>query len=219
MKKVTIPSPGVRAPAQVANTGDASIRVASVRAKLSRALEAARAWRWGAVVGRAVLGALGLVVLGAIGQSAFARNVLSPAPPAPPDAGLPSSIPTVVAPMSIAAAPLASVPPSPIVPPAGATLSASLPDPAHAHATPDDPVYLNTATMADLHRLPGIGPKRAEAILALRARLGHFRQIEDLLKVKGVGRSSLRKLRPLVRLDPPPAAVVDAGAPDAHAPG
>jgi competence protein ComEA len=88
---------------------------------------------------------------------------------------------------------------------------------ARSRATPEDPVYLNEATLADLHRLPGVGPKRAEAILALRARLGHFRQVEDLLKVKGIGRSSLRKLRPLIRLDPPPAKSPDAGIGDAHA--
>jgi competence protein ComEA len=45
----------------------------------------------------------------------------------------------------------------------------------------------------------------------LRDRLQRFRQIEDLLKVKGLGRASLRKLRPLVRLDTPPFAT----APDA----
>jgi competence protein ComEA len=60
---------------------------------------------------------------------------------------------------------------------------------------------LNQATLADLRRLPGVGAKKAQAILALRDRLQHFRQIEDLLKVKGIGRASLKKLRPLVRLD------------------
>ncbi len=69
-------------------------------------------------------------------------------------------------------------------------------------ATPDDPVILNQATFEDLRRLPGIGPKRAESILTLRQRLGRFRQVEDLLKVKGIGRATLRKLRPLVRIDP-----------------
>jgi competence protein ComEA len=68
-------------------------------------------------------------------------------------------------------------------------------------ATPDDPVDLNTARIEDLRRLPGIGAKRAEAILALRARLpgGRFRQIEELLKVKGVGRAMIKRLHPLVR--------------------
>jgi competence protein ComEA len=65
-------------------------------------------------------------------------------------------------------------------------------------------VVLNTATLDDLRRLPGIGEKRANAILALRGKLGRFHQLEDLLKVKGIGRAMLKRLRPLVRLDPPP---------------
>jgi len=186
-----------------------------VRRTITRLVVAARAWRWGAALGRAVLGALGLVVLGAIGQSAFARNVLSAAPPATPDAGSPALV--AATPVTIAAA-------APIPAPTAASSTVASPvapatsaEAAHGHATPEDPVYLNQATAADLHRLPGVGPKRAEAIIALRTRLGHFRQIEDLLKVKGVGRSSLRKLRPLVRLDPPPTVTVtaDAAAPDA----
>ncbi|MGH7271134.1 MAG: ComEA family DNA-binding protein [Polyangiaceae bacterium] len=73
-------------------------------------------------------------------------------------------------------------------------------------------MILNTATVDDLRRLPGIGEKRAGAILALRARLGRFRAIEDLLKVKGIGRTMLRRLRPLVRVDPA-IAPIDAGEP------
>lgn len=67
-------------------------------------------------------------------------------------------------------------------------------------ATPDDPVSLNEATVTDLRRLPGIGEKRAQAILDLRAKLGRFRAIEELLRVKGIGRATLKKLRPLVRI-------------------
>jgi competence protein ComEA len=70
-------------------------------------------------------------------------------------------------------------------------------------------VVLNTAATEDLRRLPGIGEKRASAILALRARLGRFRAVEDLLKVKGIGRATLRRLRPMIRLDP--IAVSDGG--------
>ena len=83
-------------------------------------------------------------------------------------------------------------------------------------ASPDDPVILNTAAADDLRRLPGIGQKRADAILALRARLGRFRAIEDLLKVKGIGRATLKRLRPA---RPPRRAIVvapsvaDAGMP------
>ena len=69
---------------------------------------------------------------------------------------------------------------------------------------------LNNATFEDLRRLPGIGDKRANAILALRAQLGRFRAVEDLLKVKGIGRAMLKRLRPLVRLDP--AGPADGGS-------
>jgi len=65
----------------------------------------------------------------------------------------------------------------------------------------DGKVALNLATEEDLRRLPGVGPTRAKAILALRARLGKIRRVEDLLRVKGLGRRSLARLRPLVRLD------------------
>jgi competence protein ComEA len=72
-----------------------------------------------------------------------------------------------------------------------------------AHASSDDPVYLNQASVDELRRLPGVGPKRAEAILVLRQRLGRFQRVEDLLRVKGVGRGAVKKWRPLVRLDTP----------------
>ena len=64
--------------------------------------------------------------------------------------------------------------------------------------------------MEELRRLPGVGPKRAEAIVALRQRMGRFQRVEDLLRVKGIGRATLRKWRPLLRLDAPAAG--DAGA-------
>jgi competence protein ComEA len=81
-----------------------------------------------------------------------------------------------------------------------------------APPTTDEPVYLNTATIDDLRRLPGIGPKRAQAIVDLRGKQGRFHQIEDLMKVRGIGRSTLKRLRPLVRLDPPPGPIADASA-------
>jgi competence protein ComEA len=57
-------------------------------------------------------------------------------------------------------------------------------------------VNINTASSAELERLPGIGPAKARAILELRARLKRFARIEDLLRVKGIGRATFRKLRP-----------------------
>ncbi|WP_197041356.1 ComEA family DNA-binding protein [Chondromyces apiculatus] len=69
--------------------------------------------------------------------------------------------------------------------------------------TPDGKVILNLATAEELQRLPGIGPAKSAAILALRVRLGRFRKVEDLRRVKGIGRRSLERLRPHCLVDPP----------------
>ena len=47
--------------------------------------------------------------------------------------------------------------------------------------------------------------KRADAIVELRHRIGRFQRIEDILRVKGIGRSAVKKWRPLVRLESPDA--------------
>jgi len=66
------------------------------------------------------------------------------------------------------------------------------------------PIELNSASAAQLERLPGIGPTRARAILELRARMKRFTRLEDLLRVRGIGRATFRKLRPLIKLDAAP---------------
>lgn len=149
--------------------------------------------RWAKPLVRLLSVALALVVLAAIGSSARA---------------VPQTVTPVVITSAEAASPTASASSSASTAAAAPTTTSSAPatsapSPAdHAkRATVDDPVTLNTATLDDLERLPGIGPKRAAAILELRQKLGRFRQVEDLMRVKGVGRATLKKLRPIVRLD------------------
>ena len=62
-------------------------------------------------------------------------------------------------------------------------------------ATSDRSIDLNKASAAELETLPYVGPKRAEAILALRTKLGRFRSVDELLKVKGIGRGTLKRMR------------------------
>ena len=69
--------------------------------------------------------------------------------------------------------------------------------------TEDGKVILNLASIADLRHLPGVGAKRADAIVALRTRLGRFKQVSDLLRVKGIGVRGLKKIAPHVVLDAP----------------
>ena len=57
---------------------------------------------------------------------------------------------------------------------------------------------VNTASSSELQALPGIGPKKADAIVTFRTANGPFRQVEDLVQVKGIGPKTLDKLRPLV---------------------
>jgi competence protein ComEA len=75
--------------------------------------------------------------------------------------------------------------------------------PAGGGVTADGKVVLNLATEEELRRLPGVGPAKAKAILALRAKLKRFRKVEDLLRVKGLGRRSIKRLRPLVLIEAP----------------
>ena len=87
--------------------------------------------------------------------------------------------------------------------------------PPSAALTADGKVILNLAEVDDLRRLPGIGRRRAEAILELRARLKRFRRVTELLRVRGIGVRGLRRITPLVVLDPPKSggnAGADAGA-------
>ncbi|MCS7206601.1 MAG: helix-hairpin-helix domain-containing protein [Dehalococcoidia bacterium] len=57
---------------------------------------------------------------------------------------------------------------------------------------------LNTADASALEALPGIGPVLAQRIVEYRMRYGPFAQVEDLLKVQGIGPKILERIRPLV---------------------
>ena len=61
-------------------------------------------------------------------------------------------------------------------------------------------VDINQATVADLDRLPGIGPSTARAIVDHRTRNGPFASVDDLLAVRGIGPAKLAELRALVRV-------------------
>jgi len=65
------------------------------------------------------------------------------------------------------------------------------------------PVNLNTATLKELDTLPGIGKKKAEAILRDRKETGFFRSVDELRRIKGFGKGMIAKLEGLVetRLD------------------
>ncbi|TSE00032.1 ComEA family DNA-binding protein [Skermania sp. ID1734] len=61
-------------------------------------------------------------------------------------------------------------------------------------------VNLNTATVADLDGLPGVGPVTAAAIVAWRDANGRFTDVAQLGEVDGIGPARLARLRDLVAL-------------------
>ena len=67
-----------------------------------------------------------------------------------------------------------------------------------AKASASGPLNLNTATVAQLEALPGIGKSVAERILEYRDKSGGFKKVEDLMNVRGIGEKSFLKLKPLV---------------------
>ncbi|WP_437286739.1 ComEA family DNA-binding protein [Sorangium sp. So ce406] len=188
------------------------------RAEAGQAVEARRSWRkralaalqesaWTALGGKVVAYGAGFFALALVG-SGHALSLLPARRAADPAAGL-AMVASGPAPIGAAGA-AGSAPPHATADPADAGAAAEAPPgdggagaPAGGGVTADGKVVLNLATEADLMRLPGVGPAKAAAILALRARMKRFRKVDDLLRVKGLGRRSLKRLRPLVLVDPP----------------
>ena len=76
---------------------------------------------------------------------------------------------------------------------------------------PSSPVDLNRATLDELMKLPGIGKLKAEAIVRHR-QARPFARPSDLMRVRGFGRGTYRRVKPYIVIGSP-AAVVDPKAP------
>ena len=100
---------------------------------------------------------------------------------------------------------------------AGITPHVSLPAaPAQAEVTPpvpavtaavrppatSGPVNLNTASVAELQTLPGIGPAIADRIVGWRTAHGSFASVDELQNVPGIGPKKLEQIRPMARVGP-----------------
>ena len=70
-------------------------------------------------------------------------------------------------------------------------------------ASSGTPINLNTATVAQLETLPGIGKSTAERILEYRQKNGGFKKVEDLMNVRGIGEKSFLKMKALITVTAP----------------
>jgi len=63
-------------------------------------------------------------------------------------------------------------------------------------------ININTASVEELDKLPGIGPSIAKAIIDYRTKNGPFKQIEDINDVKGIGDALFEKIKDQITVGP-----------------
>jgi competence ComEA-like helix-hairpin-helix protein len=134
---------------------------------------------------------------------ALGTSWLKPSPPPPPaPAAVPSALPVAAPVAALAAAPAtestSATPAQAVEPVPGGAAPVGI--------TPDGKVILNVASADELTKLPGVGMKRATAIVALRTKLKRFKHPTDLLRVKGIGPRGLQRMLPHLVLDAPGAS-------------
>jgi len=59
---------------------------------------------------------------------------------------------------------------------------------------------INTASEQQLIELPGVGKRKASAIIAYREQHGQFKSIEELKKVEGIGEKTYLKLKDKIQI-------------------
>lgn len=64
-------------------------------------------------------------------------------------------------------------------------------------------INVNTASLNELQELPGIGPAYSKRIIEYRKKHGGFSAVDELIKIKGIGKKRLEKLQPFVKLKDP----------------
>lgn len=78
--------------------------------------------------------------------------------------------------------------------------------PVRMHVDPDSefvyPLDLNTASQEALESLPGIGPTKAEDILAYRDAHGPFTSVDELVNVSGIGEATVESIRDYLYVEP-----------------
>ncbi|MDC9719534.1 MAG: helix-hairpin-helix domain-containing protein [Gammaproteobacteria bacterium] len=71
-----------------------------------------------------------------------------------------------------------------------------------ANAQENLSINLNTATATEIaYAIDGVGEVRAEAIVALRDKLGGYTKLEQLLEINGIGEATLERIRSIIVLE------------------
>jgi competence ComEA-like helix-hairpin-helix protein len=89
--------------------------------------------------------------------------------------------------------------------------------PARASKAVDGVVNINTADVGVLGLLPGIGPAKAAQIIVYRKR-HPFRTVDELVRIRGIGRKMVRRLRAHLAVSGPTTATGALAPPAASLP-
>ena len=89
--------------------------------------------------------------------------------------------------------------------------------PARASKAVDGVVNINTAEVGVLGLLPGIGPAKAVQIVVYRRR-HPFRTVDELVRIRGIGRKMVRRLRAHLAVSGPTTATGAVAPPAAAVP-
>ncbi|MBN2466634.1 MAG: helix-hairpin-helix domain-containing protein [Deltaproteobacteria bacterium] len=57
------------------------------------------------------------------------------------------------------------------------------------------PLDVNSVSATDLEKVPGIGPQISRAVIAYRMKHGPFADLEELLRVKGIGAKKFQRIK------------------------
>lgn len=60
-------------------------------------------------------------------------------------------------------------------------------------------ININKASMEELIKLPGIGQVKAGDIISFREKNGKFKNIDDIILVKGIGQATFDKIKELIK--------------------
>ena len=74
-------------------------------------------------------------------------------------------------------------------------------DPPPQYRAVSNAININTASAEEIEKLPGIGPKTAEAIVAFREENGPFRRPEHLMLIRGVSEKRFAEIRQFLRTE------------------
>ena len=66
--------------------------------------------------------------------------------------------------------------------------------------SPDNPLDINRATLAQLDTLPGIGPVTAQRIIDYRIKVGRINALDELKKLSGLGGSKFEEIKAVLRI-------------------